>query len=200
MTTVRELLQQTEFSQILEVLSAAGEDAEQYRQTFEDLYGLLLSVEPDTSVPQMTIRLEEPAEPWFLIDDGEEDTEDTQEESGDLQVSGYLPGDEDAYAIGLQPPAQIAAMAVDPDTLAQYDAATILAHCIAEIIYSRTTTENIWSPKMDTYAGGLYAAESCAERDMGSGLSIESLRREMGLTDQEEEKKEDYREKYGFLF
>ena len=195
MTTVRDLLQQTEFSGVWDVLQAADADAEKYRQTYQEIYDLLRGTEPDLSVQQMTIRLEEAEEPWFLFDDAEPETE--SEEGENLQLSGYLPGDEDAYAIGVRPPAQIVAMAIDPDTLAQQTPAVILAYCITEIIYSRTTTQSVWSPKMDTYAGGLYAAATCSEQDMGD-VSLDALRREMGLTEEPEE--EDNKSKYGFLF
>ena len=203
MATVRDLLLQTDFEEVWEVLHAADENAEQYRQTYLDLYNLLRGLEPDTAAPQMTIRLEEAFEPWILLGDEEADNSgdaEDAEEAGTLQLSGYLPGDEDAYAIGVRPPAQIVAMAVDPETLAGHSPAEILANCIAEITWSRTTAENIWSPKLDTLGGGLYAAENCAEKDMGGGLSVEALRREMGLTEEKEEEEEDYKSKYGFLF
>lgn len=197
MATVKDLLEQTEFEKVWDVLRAADEEAEKYKETYEDLYKLLRDAEPEAASPPMTIKLELAADPWVIVGDDEEAEDDGSGQDEYVQVFGYLPGDEDGYAIGVKPPAQIAAMEVHPDTLAQYDPATILAHCIAEITYSCTTTESLWSPKMDTYAGGLYASTSCAEKDM-SGLSIEALRRELGLL--EEEEKEDYREKYGFLF
>jgi hypothetical protein len=195
MAILKELLDQTAFSQVWDVLRAADNDAEQYREAYEKLFDLLKSAEPAENTQQMTIKLEVASDPWIIL--GDDDEEDSAEPEDYVQVFGYIPGDEDGYAIGLKEPAQLAGMDIHPETLQEYDVPTILAHILAEITYSHTTTESLWSPKMDTYAGGLYASTACTENDLG-GLSIEALRKELGVDNTPEQ--EDYKEKYGFLF
>ncbi len=195
MAILKDLLVQTVFSKVWDVLRAADDEADNYKQTYEQLYTLLRDAEPAENTQHMTIKLEVAADPWVIL--GDDDDEDNGGEEY-LQVAGYVPGDDEAYAIGVKEPAQIAGLDVHPDTLAQYDPATILAYCITEITYNCTTTESLWSPKMDTYAGGLYAAQSCSENDL-NGVSIDALRRELGVLSDEPEQ-EDYKEKYGFLF
>ena len=140
----------------------------------------------------MTIRFveEEPMWDFFFGEDEEEDPGPT------LQVYGFIPGDEEGYAIGLKPASVLVGLDVDPDTAEEYSPAEIVAHCMAEMVYTATMASSAYGTEKDTAGGGLLASQTCMSEDI-QNVDLEALRDQLGALQKPEE---DYKKKYGFLF
>ncbi len=199
MTTIQNLFRQVSFEQVWQELAADAGDIEAYRDSFKSMFDELCTVQPEENTAQMTVWLKMAEDPFaaFCFDDGDdpESLADDSEPEEYLQVFAYIPGDEDSYAIGVKSPAQIAGFNLADETARAYPPAQIAAHILTEITYTSSMASSTWGTRLDQAGGGIYAAQSCVEGGL-HGLSLEHLREQMGLG----EKKEDLKEKYGFLF
>jgi hypothetical protein len=196
MATIKDLLAQVTFDEVWTELAAANGDIETYRDSFAKMFEDLCAAEPAPNTQQMTVWLKMAEDPFAgFFEDDEEDGEDDSEDEEYLQVFAYVPGDEDSYAIGVKPADQIVGLDVADETVQNYSPALIIAYCMMEITYSSSMANSTYGTQLDRAGGGIYAAQSCVEGGL-HGLSLDHLREEMGLG----EKKEDLKEKYGFLF
>lgn len=203
MTTISDLVRQVTFDEVWLALKAATGDIDEYRESFEKMFGELGACEPEENTAQMTVCLKIADDPMaeycfdFGGDDEEEDSDAEDEEDAEpyLQLFAYVPGDPDSYAIGVKSPGQIAGLSVADETIEGYPAATIVAYVLSEITYSSSIASSTWGTTLDQAGGGIYAAQTCMESGL-HGLSLEHLREQLGHG----EKKEDLKEKYGFLF
>ena len=140
----------------------------------------------------MVIRFVEQEPLWSFWFDGEE----PQEESATLQVCGFVPGDEEGYAIGLKPAEVLVGLDVDPETERDFTPAEIVSGCMAEMIYTATMASSAYGTEKDLAGGGLLASQVCMQEDI-QNIDLEALRQELGAVPKPEE---DYKTKYGFLF
>lgn len=194
MATIKDLLSQVTFDEVWTELTKSSGEIDAYKESFQNIFDELRAAEPAENTARLTVWLKMAEDPFagFYFGDEEEDDEDDEEY---LQLFAYKPGDEDSYAIGIKPPEQIAGLDVSDETVREYSAATIIAYCMTEITYSSSIASSTFGTKMDQAGGGIYAAQACMEGSL-HGLSLEHLREQMGIG----EKKEDLKEKYGFLF
>ncbi len=194
MATIKGLLSQVTFDEVWTELKKSSGEIDAYKESFQNIFNELCAAEPAANTAQLTIWLKMAEDPFasFYFGDEEEDEEADEEY---LQLFAYKPGDEDSYAIGVKPPEQIVGLDVADETVQEYSAATIIAYCMTEITYSSSIAASTYGTKMDQAGGGIYAAQACMEGGL-QGLSLEHLREQMGIG----EKKEDLKEKYGFLF
>lgn len=194
MTTIKDLLSQVTFDDVWAELKKTSGEIDAYKESFFHIFQELNAAEPAANTAELTIWLKMAEDPFagFYFDD-EEDCDEADEEY--LQLFAYKPGDDDSYAIGVKPPEQIVGLDVADETVQEYSAATILAYCMTEITYSSSIASSTFGTKLDQAGGGIYAAQTCMEGSL-HGLSLEHLREQMGIG----EKKEDLKEKYGFLF
>lgn len=197
MTTISDLVRQVTFEDVWQALKAASGQIDDYRESFEKIFGELRDCAPAENAAQMTVHLKLADDPLaeYCFDFGDSDEGDEEEAEPYLQLFAYVPGDPDSYAIGVKPPEQIAGLTVADETLAEFSAATIVAYVLSEITYSTSMATSTWGTTLDQAGGGIYAAQTCMEGGL-HGLSLEHLREQLGHG----EKKEDLKEKYGFLF
>ena len=154
----------------------------------------------------MTIKfVMEDAPQWeFFFDDEPEDqgadaeaeAAEEEDEGPTLQVYGFIPGDDEGYAIGLKAPEILMGLDVDPETAVNYTPAEIVADCLAEMTYSSTMASSAYGTEKDMAGGGLLASQNCMQEDI-QNIDLEKLRQELGVLPKPEE---DYKTKYGFLF
>ena len=154
----------------------------------------------------MTIKfVMEDAPQWeFFFDDEPEDqgadaeaeAAEEEDEGPTLQVYGFIPGDDEGYAIGLKAPEILMGLDVDPETAVNYTPAEIVADCLAEMTYSSTMASSAYGTEKDMAGGGLLASQNCMLEDIQNS-DLEKLRQELGVLPKPEE---DYKTKYGFLF
>ena len=204
MTTISDLTRQVTFDDVWSELKKTSPDIDAYRESFEKIFSELSSCTPEENNANMTVYLKLADDPFaeYCFDFGDEGEADAEEDAADeeesapyLQIFAYIPGDPDSYAIGVKPPEQIAGLTVADETLAEHAPAEIMAYVLAEITYSSSMASSTWGTKLDQAGGGIYAAQTCVEGGL-HGLSLDHLREQLGLG----EKKEDMKEKYGFLF
>ena len=201
MAILKDFIDQVTFDQVWAILNATGsEETAQYQDSFAGIFGELQAAVPAENREHMSIRfvLEEASEWdfWFSEDEeAESEGDDADEEGATLQVYGFIPGDDEGYAIGMKQPAAIVALDVDPETVAAYSPAEIVAHCISEIVYTSTVASSAFGTEKDTAGGGLLASQVCMEEDI-QNVDLNALRREIGAIPEHE----DYKSKYGFLF
>lgn len=201
MAILKEFIRQVAFEEVWAILSGEGADIAEYRQAYEGIFGELQQAEPVENTSQMTIKFVMEEEPmWsFCFDTETEETEDAAPEdegAGVLQVYGFVPGDEEGYAIGLKPPEVLVGLQVDPETERDYTPAEIVAHCLAEMVYTATMASSAYGMEKDMAGGGLLASQVCMEEDI-QNVDLDKLREELGVLPKSDE---DYKTKYGFLF
>lgn len=195
---LKDFLNQVTFEEVWSLLAAGGNLTE-YRQAYENIFTALQATEPRENTGNMTIRFVEETEPeWnFYFGEDPEATEEPASDSGPtLQVYGFIPGDEEGYAIGLKPPEVLVGLDVDPDTARDFTPAQIVSNCIAEMAYTATMASSAYGTERDTAGGGLLASQVCMSEDI-QNIDLEALRQELGALPKPEE---DYKTKYGFLF
>lgn len=200
MAILKDFLDQVSFSDIWAMVGAENPDMAQYEESYRSIFEELKAAEPAENKENMTIRfvMEEPQWTFFF---GEEETESENDEAGDedeavLQVYGFIPGDEEGYAIGLKPAAVLVGLTVDEETARDYTPAEIVAHCMAEMTYTSTMAQSAYGMEKDMAGGGLLASQSCMSEDI-QNVDLDALRAELGVLPKPEE---DYKTKYGFLF
>lgn len=126
MAILKDFIGQVTFDEVWALLSAESEDVAEYRQAYENIFAELQEAQPQENTGHMTIRfVEEEAPLWdFYFDDAEEDSdapEAAEEAAGPvLQVYGFVPGDDEGYAIGLKPPEVLVGLDVAPETEKAY--------------------------------------------------------------------------------
>lgn len=168
MLIFKDIINKTTFDDVWAELGSRYDSLSEYRQTLSDIYGKLKASEPAENIENMTIIFKMETDMW------------SEDEGEYLHVYGIVPGDDEGYAIGVKPPANIMGMTVSGDTVQSYSPAAIVAQCIVEITYYSSAASAAWGGSLDTFAGGLYASQSCIEGDDGS-LSIDALREQLGV-------------------
>ena len=190
MAILKDFIDQVCFEDIWALLSAGG-DLSEYRNAYENIFRDLSRAAPQANTAQMTIRFVEEAPLWeFFFGDEEEASAPA------LQVYGFIPGDEEGYAIGLKPASILVGLDVDADTAARFSPAEIVAHCMAEMVYTATMASSAYGTEKDMAGGGLLASQTCMSEDI-QNIDLEALRDQLGVLPKPEE---DYKKKYGFLF
>lgn len=199
MAILKDFLDQVSFSDIWAMVGAGNPDMAQYEEAYQSIFEELKAAEPAENKDHMTIRfvMEEPQWTFFF---GSEDTEsedgEAEEDEAVLQVYGFIPGDEEGYAIGLKPAEVLVGLTVDEETARDYSPAEIVAHCMAEMTYTSTMAQSAYGMEKDMAGGGLLASQSCMSEDI-QNVDLDALRAELGVLPKPEE---DYKTKYGFLF
>jgi hypothetical protein len=195
-------IEQVTFDQVWALMGQDKAEMTQYQEAYQSIFEELKAASPKENTEHMTIRfvMEEEPEWSFYFDlgeDAEESAEEAEEELGPtLQVYGFIPGDEEGYAIGLKPPEVLVGLDVDPETAEAYSPAEIVAHCIAEMTYTSTVAASAYGTDKDMAGGGLLASQACMSEDI-QNVDLEKLRQELGVLPKPDE---DYKTKYGFLF
>ena len=204
MAKLKDFIDQVSFEEAWALLGQGRENMEQYKEACENIYSELQAAVPAENTDHMTIRfvMEEAPEWTFFFDDGEDtadaETEDeAQEDDGPtLQVYGFIPGDDEGYAVGLKSPEILLGLDIDPETVRDYTPQEIVANCLEEMIYSSTVASSAYGTEKDMAGGGLLASQNCMQEDI-QNIDLEKLRQELGAIPKPTE---DYKTKYGFLF
>lgn len=196
MAILKDMIDQVSFSEIWALLGKNEAEMAQYEEAYQSIFSELQAAEPAENTANMTIRfvMEEPR--WEFYFDTEEEESEEPEEGPVLQVYGFVPGDEEGYAIGLKSPEEMVGLDIDPETEKNYKPAEIVAHVLAEMTYSSTMASSAYGMEQDMAGGGLLASQTCMEGDI-QNIDLDKLREELGVLPKPEE---DYKEKYGFLF
>ena len=202
MAILKDYINQVTFEEVWNVLGAGKEALKEYEEAYRGIFNELRETEPQENQSDMTIRfVMEEDEPLWYFDFGNEETEDgtaeedTEAEGMTLQVYGFIPGDDEGYAIGMKPPAVLVGLTVDEETGKNYSPAEIVANCIAEMSYNSTVASSAYGMDKDMAGGGLLASQACMSEDI-QNIDLNKLRESLGVLP----KHEDYKEKYGFLF
>lgn len=200
MAIFKDFLDQVSFGEVWDIISAGGlkEDTAEYRDAFAGIFQELKEAVPGENKDSMSIRfVMEEASEWdfWFDDDSAEESDEEMEDTPTLQVYGFVPGDDEGYAIGMKQPAVIVSLTVDPETEAAYSPAEIVANCLSEMVYTSTVATSAFGTDKDLAGGGLLASQVCMEEDI-TNIDLNALRRELGVIPEHE----DYKAKYGFLF
>ena len=182
MTIFKELLEQVTFDEVWAALCGQEADpGEEVQGEYQTLFQTLRDTAPAENHTGMRIVLEEGYDYWGDNDEAY------------LQANGYVPGDDEPYALGFRSEDELVSFPIDPQTLADYTPAQIVAQCLADYAYDTTAARTVWNAQAVSAASGLYESEVCMD-DQAEG-SVKDVRRDLGL-----DKSENYKEKYGFLF
>lgn len=200
MAILKDFIDQVSFEEVWPLMGGGSEELKEYEESVRNILEELKKATPKENTEQMVIRFvvaEDPMMDYYFYD-SEEEAEEAAKDADEtyLQVYGFRPGDEEGYAIGVKSPETLVGLDVDEETAANYSPAEIVANCLADMTYCTSATDNVWSPKMDTYAGGMYASQLCMSEDI-QGVDLDALRESLGVIPKPEE---DYKTKYGFLF
>ena len=204
MAKLKDFIDQVSFEEAWALLGQGRENMEQYKEAGENIYSELQAAVPAENADRMTIRFvmeEAPEWTFFFGDDADsENTEaedEAQEDDGPtLQVYGFIPGDDEGYAVGLKSPEILLGLDIDPETVRDYTPQEIVANCLEEMIYSSTVASSAYGTEKDMAGGGLLASQNCMQEDI-QNIDLEKLRQELGALPKPTE---DYKTKYGFLF
>lgn len=198
MAILKDFIDQVTFPEVWAIMGQESIKMAEYRDAFQSIFDGLKSALPQENREKMTIRfVMEEAPLWDFCFDEEEDTEEPEEEEGPtLQVYGFVPGDEEGYAIGLKSPEMLVGLDVDAEAARDYSPAEIVAHCMEEMSYTSTMASSAYGMEKDMAGGGLLASQSCMSEDI-TNIDLDALRAELGVLPKPEE---DYKTKYGFLF
>lgn len=177
MANLSEIIKDVEFSEVWEILNTRYEDAGNYKEFYELIFGSMKSAHPyKGSIGRvLAIRANEMD---FWYDDEDEPA---------LQAVGLVEGDNDYYAIGNLEPDQLAAIEVEPQTEAAFSPADIAAYCIVEIVYFASLADSAWGNLTGTAAKGLIDSSHCITSEMDS-YSLTDYRKEMGLVEEEHDR------------
>ena len=204
MAKLKDFIDQVSFEEAWALLGQGRENMEQYKEACENIYSELQAAVPAENTDHMTIRFvmeEAPEWTFFFGDDADsENTEaedEAQEDDGPtLQVYGFIPGDDEGYAVGLKSPEILLGLDIDPETVRDYTPQEIVANCLEEMIYSSTVASSAYGTEKDMAGGGLLASQNCMQEDI-QNIDLEKLRQELGALPKPTE---DYKTKYGLLF
>ncbi len=196
MAILKDMIDRVTFSEVWALLGKNKSEMAQYEEAYQSIFSEMQTAEPAKNAVNMTIRfvMEEPQ--WEFYFGTEEEESEEPEEGPVLQVYGFIPGDEEGYAIGLKSPEEMVGLDIDPETEKNYKPAEIVAHVLAEMTYSSTMASSAYGMEQDMAGGGLLASQTCMEGDI-QNIDLDKLREELGVLPKPEE---DYKEKYGFLF
>lgn len=195
MAILKDFIDQVTFSEVWAVLGEGRDNMTEYEEAYRGIFEELKAAEPQENKDNMTIRfvMEEGFEWNFIFD---EDAEEEEEDEGEvLQVYGFIPGDEEGYAIGLKSPAILVGLTVHEETVRDYTPVEIVANCMAEMTYSATMAQSAYGTEKEMAGGGLLASQVCMSEDI-QDVDLTALRESLGIIPQQE----DYKTKYGFLF
>ncbi len=199
MAILKDFIDQVTFEEVWALLSRGNEAMEDYREAYAGMFQELKDTTPKPNDSHMTIKfvLEEPLWDFYFDDEESSEESDEGEAPGEtLQVYGFIPGDEEGYAIGLKTAGVLAGLDVDPETVQTYTPTEIVAHCLAEMTYTATMASSAYGTDKDMAGGGLLASQVCMEEDI-QNVDLDALRQELGVLPKPDE---DYKSKYGFLF
>lgn len=197
MAILKDFLLQTTFPEVWALLGKNREDMHAYEEAYRSMFEELQAVTPQENHQHMTIRfVMEEAPAWSFYFDGGETEAAGEPEGATLQVYGFVPDDEEGYAIGVRPADALAGLDVDEETARNYTPAEIVAHCLAEMTYTATMASSAYGTERDMAGGGLLASQSCMDEDI-QNIDLQKLREELGALPRPEE---DHKAKYGFLF
>lgn len=198
MAILKDFIDQVTFPEVWAIMGQESIKMAEYRDAFQSIFDGLKNALPQENREKMTIRfVMEEAPLWDFCFDEEEDSEEEDEEEGPtLQVYGFVPGDEEGYAIGLKSPEMLVGLDVAEETVRDYSPAEIVAHCMEEMSYTSTMASSAYGMEKDMAGGGLLASQSCMSEDI-TNIDLDALRAELGVLPKPEE---DYKTKYGFLF
>lgn len=206
MAILKDFVDQVSFDEVWALLGHGKENMQQYKEAYQSIYQELQAAVPAENTDHMTIKfVMEDAPQWeFFFDDepenqgadAEAEAAEEEDEGPTLQVYGFIPGDDEGYAIGLKAPEILVGLDVDPETAVNYTPAEIVADCLAEMTYSSTMASSAYGTEKDMAGGGLLASQNCMQEDI-QNIDLEKLRQELGVLPKPEE---DYKTKYGFLF
>jgi hypothetical protein len=192
---LKDFIDQVTFQEVWALLAQGNEEMSTYEGSYQEIFQELSQAQPKENTAHMTIKfvMEEPMWEFYFEDDEAEDAEEPQET---LQVYGFVPGDQEGYAIGMKPVETLVGLDVDPETVRDYSPAEIVAHCLAEMTYTSTVASSAYGTEKDMAGGGLLASQNCMQEDI-QNIDLDKLRQELGVLPKPEV---DYKEKYGFLF
>ena len=196
MAILKEYIDQVDFEQVWALMSAGGGDVLQYESACREIFRELREAQPAANTAGMTIRFVEEEEPEWMFYFGEEEEEPKEDSGPVLQVYGFIPGDKEGYAIGLKPPEILVGLEVAADTAEAFRPAEIVAHCMAEMIYTATVATSAYGTEKDMAGGGLLASQNCMSEDI-QNVDLDALREQLGVLPKMDE---DLKKKYGFLF
>ena len=199
MAIFKDFIDQVTFPEVWAIMGQNNLKMAEYRDSFKSIFEGLKEAIPQENKDQMTIRFvmeEAPLWDFYFGDEEEEETEEPEDEGPTLQVYGFVPGDEEGYAIGLKSPEVLVGLWVDEDTAKEYSPAEIVAHCMEEMTYTSTMASSAYGTEKDMAGGGLLASQSCMSEDI-TNIDLDALRAELGVLPKPQE---DYKTKYGFLF
>ena len=177
MARLSEIINNVEFTDVWEILNARYEDAENYKEVYELIFGSLKAAQPYSGSIGKTLAIRA-NEMDFWYDEEDEPI---------LQAVGLVEGDEDYYAIGDLDPDHLAAIEVDPQTAADFSPADIAAHCIVEVMYFASLADSAWGNQNGTAAKGLIDSSHCITSEMDA-YSLTDYRKEMGLVEEEKDR------------
>lgn len=204
MAKLKDFIDQVSFDEVWALLGQDRENMEQYKEACQSIYSELQAATPAENTDHMTIRfvMEEAPEWMFFFDDGTAsegdgtEVEEAEDDAPTLQVYGFIPGDDEGYAVGLKSPEILLGLDIDPETVRDYTPQQIVANCLEEMIYSSTVASSAYGTEKDMAGGGLLASQNCMQEDI-QNIDLEKLRQELGAISKPTE---DYKTKYGFLF
>ena len=206
MAIFKDFIEKVDFDAVWALLGNAHEEMEQYKDAYAGIFRELKETEPAENTEEMVIRFTEETEPewefWFDSDSEAEAEAENDENTADddgapaIQVCGYIPGDEEGYAIGMKPAAVLVGLTIDPETEKAFSPAEIVANIISEMSYTSTLAASAYGMEKDMAGGGLLASSACMKEDI-QNVDLDALRRAIGAIPEQEE---DYKTKYGFLF
>ena len=203
MAKLKDFIDQVSFDEVWALLGQDRENMEQYKEACQSIYSELQAATPAENTDRMTIRFvmeEAPEWTFFFGDDTEDEEANAQDEAEDegptLQVYGFIPGDDEGYAVGLKSPEILLGLDIDPETVRDYSPQEIVANCLEEMIYSSTVASSAYGTEKDMAGGGLLASQNCMQEDI-QNIDLEKLRQELGAIPKPTE---DYKTKSGFLF
>ena len=194
MAIFKDFIEKVTFEEVWALIGQSKPEMENYQDSFRGIFDELKATLPGENTENMVIRFvmeEAPLWEFFFENDGAD-----EEPGPQLQVYGFIPGDDEGYAIGLKAPEALVALTVDEETAKAYPPAEIVAHCITEVTYSSTMASSAYGMEKDMAGGGLLASQSCMSEDI-SNVDLDALRAHLGVLPEPEE---DYKTKYGFLF
>ncbi len=197
MAILKDFLDQVTFGEVWDLIGRDREELQEYQESFQGIFEELKAAVPAENHQNMSIRfVMEEAPLWDFYFGDEDDPEEEAGEEPTLQVYGFVPGDEEGYAIGLKSPDVLTGLTVDEETVRDYTPAQIVAYCMAEMTYTSTMASSAYGTEKDMAGGGLLASQTCMSEDI-TNVDLDALRAELGVLPKPAE---DYKTKYGFLF
>ena len=147
--TLHEVLHKTNVENVLAVLKTHYKSSENDLEGYRKLMNKLSAIKPEFCKYQISIE---------HVSEGGEEYE---------HVSGVIPGDEQAYGIEFIPREQWLGMHLTEDTLKNYSAEDIVAHCLWEMTFFGFTDSEVQKKKDDLMESCLEAEGECCTIEDG---------------------------------